>query len=230
MMPTEFGTRFGSGRKCHEPVFPFRGLTGIEFKANVTMPLDLWPDITDDSSRRSGEQSTSAEPEVLIRFQPYHVGQTYPLRIPFFEGGPLAVTARMPHATLTGPAIQYPSHLPSALDRACLAAKIAHENKGQDVLVLDMREVTPMYDFFVIATGASKRQIHAIVEEVDEQFTKLGDRRIGLEGYDASKWVVQDYGDVMLHVFDADSRAYYQLEELWNDAEKIDWKDECEIE
>jgi ribosome-associated protein len=87
-----------------------------------------------------------------------------------------------------------------------------------------MRPVTPMYDFFVIATGASKRQVHAIVEEVDEQFTKLGDVRIGLEGYDASKWVVQDYGDVMLHVFDADSRAYYQLEELWNDAPKIDWE------
>jgi ribosome-associated protein len=137
----------------------------------------------------------------------------------------LAVTARLPRTTRPGSAT-----LPSARQRACLAAKIASENKGQDVLVLDMRAVTPMYDFFVIATGASKRQVHAIVEEVDEQFTKLGDVRIGLEGYDASKWVVQDYGDVMLHVFDADSRAYYQLEELWNDAVTIDWTDPADAD
>ncbi|MFO0936834.1 MAG: ribosome silencing factor [Gemmataceae bacterium] len=120
--------------------------------------------------------------------------------------------------------------LPTARKRACLAAKIAVEDKGQDVVVLDMRKVTPLYDFFVIATGASRRQVHAICEDVDEALRKVGDTRMGIEGYEASKWVVQDYGDVMLHVFDPDSRAYYTLEELWNDAKKIDWEVDVDAE
>jgi ribosome-associated protein len=139
------------------------------------------------------------------------------------EGGNLA-TRTKPSTPQNGAVTS--RTLPTALHRACLAAKIAQENKGTDILVLDMRELTPMYDFFVIATGASKRQVHAIVEDVDEQYRKLGDMRMGLEGYEASKWVVQDYGDVVLHVFDPDTRAYYQLEELWNDAPRIEWQDE----
>jgi ribosome-associated protein len=152
------------------------------------------------------------------------------LPVESYKGGPLAVTARVAPATVDSPVAS--KALPSSLVRAKLAAKIASEDKGQNILVLDMRGVTPMYDFFVIATGASKRQVHAIVEDVDEAFRKVGDSRIGLEGYEASKWVVQDYGDVMLHVFDTDTRAYYQLEDLWNDAERIDWEsaDDAEYE
>jgi ribosome-associated protein len=114
--------------------------------------------------------------------------------------------------------------LPSALQRACLAAKTAADNKGQDVLVLDLRGITPLFDFFVISTGASRRQVHTNVEETDAALRAVGDERIGIEGYEASKWVVQDYGDVDVHVFDADTRDYYKLEELWADAKKIDWE------
>jgi ribosome-associated protein len=135
-----------------------------------------------------------------------------------------------PHAPVAphsgGAASRLP--IPSALERACLAAKTAAENKAQDVLVLDMRKVTPLYDFFVIATGASRRQVHAICEDIDDRLKAVGDTRISIEGYEASKWVVQDYGDVMVHVFDPDTRAYYMLEDLWNDAEKIDWQAETE--
>ena len=116
--------------------------------------------------------------------------------------------------------------LPSALSRACLAARIAADNKGQDVLVLDLRSCTPMFDFFVITTGTSRRQIHTITEEVDAGLRAAGDTRMGIEGYEASKWVVQDYGDVMVHVFDPDTRDYYKLEELWADAVKVDWERE----
>lgn len=118
-----------------------------------------------------------------------------------------------------------PTPLPSALSRACRAARVAADNKGQDVLVLDMRPCTPLFDFFVIATGASRRQIHTLAEEVDEQLRAVGDTRLGIEGYEASKWVVQDYGDVVVHVFDPDTRDYYKLEELWADAVKVDWQD-----
>jgi len=118
----------------------------------------------------------------------------------------------------------------SGRHRACLAARIAADNKGRDVLVLDMRSCTPMFDFFVISTGTSRRQIHAIAEETDAGLRAEGDERMGIEGYEASKWVVQDYGDVMVHVFDPDTRDYYKLEELWADAVKIDWEHEEEAE
>ncbi len=117
---------------------------------------------------------------------------------------------------------------PTALSRACRAAKIAADNKGQDVLVLDLRPITPLFDFFVVATGASRRQVHTIVEEVDDGLRAVGDTRAGVEGYEASKWVVQDYGDVVVHVFDPDTRDYYKLEELWADAPRIDWLDELD--
>jgi ribosome-associated protein len=113
--------------------------------------------------------------------------------------------------------------LPS-LERACLCARVAAENKARDIVVLDMRGLTPLYDFFVLATGTSRRQIHTITEEVDAALREAGDRRLSVEGYEASKWVVQDYGDVVVHVFNPDTRQYYTLEELWADAPRVDWE------
>jgi ribosome-associated protein len=117
--------------------------------------------------------------------------------------------------------------LPAALERACLSARVATENKARDVVVLDMRGITPLYDFFVLATGSSRRQIHTLAEETDAALRAVGDRRISLAGYEASKWVVQDYGDVVVHVFDDDTRDYYSLEELWVDAPRVDWEHAC---
>jgi len=110
------------------------------------------------------------------------------------------------------------------VERAALCARIAEDNKAKDVVVLDMRNVTPIFDFLVLATGASRRQIHTLAEEVDAAMRAEGERRLSIEGYEASKWVVQDYGDVVVHVFDPDSRSYYALEELWADAPHLDWK------
>jgi ribosome-associated protein len=130
------------------------------------------------------------------------------------EGGPLklATQAAAPFLTL------------SSLERACLSARVATENKARDVVVLDMRKVTPLYDFFVLASGTSRRQIHTISEEIDATLHEHGDRRLSIEGYEASKWVVQDYGDVVVHVFDPDTRQYYSLEDLWADAPRVDWE------
>jgi ribosome-associated protein len=113
--------------------------------------------------------------------------------------------------------------LPS-LERACLCARVAVENKGRDVTVLDMRGITPLYDFFVLVSGQSRRQVHTLTEEIDAALHEQGDRRLGIEGYEASKWVVQDYGDVVVHVFNPDTREYYALEDLWADAPRVDWE------
>jgi ribosome-associated protein len=118
--------------------------------------------------------------------------------------------------------------IPDALQRACLVAKSAIDSKAENVVVLDLSGVTTEFDYFVIATGASRRQVHTIVEEADAALRAVGDERMGLEGYESSKWVVQDYGDVIVHVFDPATRDYYKLEELWADAEKIDWEKEIE--
>jgi ribosome-associated protein len=123
-------------------------------------------------------------------------------------------------ATLRSPSTP---RLSEALHRACVCARTAQDNKARDIVVLDMRDLTPLYDFFVIATGTSRRQIHTLAEEIDAALRAEGDTRMGIEGYEASKWVVQDYGDILVHVFDPNTREYYNLEELWADAKRVDW-------
>jgi ribosome-associated protein len=116
------------------------------------------------------------------------------------------------------------SLLETALERAILCARVAEDNKARDILILDMRALTPLYDYLVLATGHSRRQIHNLAEEIDAELRAHGDRRLGIEGYEASKWVVQDYGDVVVHLFDPETRNYYGLEDLWADAVRVDWK------
>lgn len=113
------------------------------------------------------------------------------------------------------------SKLMPALERAKICARVAQENRGKNTVILDMREITPLYDYFVITTGASRRQIHTIAEEIDAALAGVGDKRLSIQGYEASKWVVQDYGDIVVHVFDEETRDYYRLEELWADAKKV---------
>jgi ribosome-associated protein len=81
-----------------------------------------------------------------------------------------------------------------------------------------------LYDYFVIVTGGSRRQIHTLAEETDAALRGVGDRRLAIEGYEASKWVVQDYGDIVVHVFDAETREFYNLEDLWADAKRVEWE------
>jgi ribosome-associated protein len=111
-----------------------------------------------------------------------------------------------------------------AIDRAALCARVADEHKARDILVLDMRGVSPLYDFFVLATGTSRRQIHMLAEAIDAALHAVDDKRLSISGYEASRWVVQDYGDVVVHVFDPDTRLYYALEDLWADAPRVDWE------
>ena len=109
-----------------------------------------------------------------------------------------------------------------SLKLALAAARTADENRGRDIVVLDMRELTPIFDYFVIVTGTSRRQLHAISEEIDDTLQlKLGDKRIGIEGYNESRWILLDYGDVVVHLFDAETRDYYDLEQLWGAAQRV---------
>jgi ribosome-associated protein len=102
------------------------------------------------------------------------------------------------------------------------AARTAEENHGRSIVILDLRQLTPMFDYFVIATGRSRRQLHAMAEDIDHVLEDdLGDRRLSREGFEESRWILLDYGNVMIHLFDEETRAYYDLEGLWADAVRV---------
>ena len=103
-----------------------------------------------------------------------------------------------------------------------VAARTAEANRGRDIVILDMRAITPMFDYFVLATGSSRRQLHAMSEEIDHALEEgLGDQRLGIEGYIESRWILLDYGDVVIHLFEPETREYYALEELWAHAKRV---------
>lgn len=111
-----------------------------------------------------------------------------------------------------------------SLKLAIAAAQTADLNRGTNISVLDVRKLTSIFDYFVLVTGTSRRQLHAISEEIDDRLEKeLDDRRMGIEGYSESRWILLDYGSVVVHLFDEETREYFALEDLWADAVKVEW-------
>jgi ribosome-associated protein len=99
------------------------------------------------------------------------------------------------------------------------------DKKGLDVVLLDVSGLLVITDVFVIATGTSRRHVRTLAEETEAQLKKANDRRpLRREGMDDSTWVLLDYGDVVVHVFDEETRAYYDLERLWGDAPRLDFE------
>ena len=83
--------------------------------------------------------------------------------------------------------------------------------------------MTTEFDYFVLITGNSRRQLHAISEEIDRVLEgELRDQRMGIEGYNESRWILLDYGSVVIHLFDAETRDYYALEDLWSEAKRVE--------
>jgi ribosome-associated protein len=119
---------------------------------------------------------------------------------------------------------QRKTETPDGKSRAILCAQTAADTRGRDVVVLDMRDVVKWVDFIVIATGSSRRQIAAIADEIEAALSQLGETKTGIEGYELGSWIVLDYGDLLIHVFNDEKRDYYQLEHLWGDAPRIAWQ------
>ena len=126
---------------------------------------------------------------------------------------------------LSQPVVREGLSLSFELARA--AAREAEDNRGQNVVVLDMREQTPIFDYFVIATDTSGRQLRAISDAIDEVLQKqFGHTRMGIEGYQESRWILLDYGNVVIHLFDGETREFYALEDFWSEAQRVPlpWK------
>ena len=107
---------------------------------------------------------------------------------------------------------------------AIKCAKIAGEKKAQDIVMLDVDKISSITDYFVICSAINERQLHAIADEIDKQMKKISVMKFGMEGYREAKWVLIDYGDFIVHIFDKEIRGYYDLELLWGDAPKVTWQ------
>jgi ribosome-associated protein len=105
---------------------------------------------------------------------------------------------------------------------ALAAAKIAEERHCTDITVLDLRGKSPATDYFVIATGTSDRQMRTVADEIAQDARDRHFQRFGRAGYDQARWILLDFVDVVVHLFDGEYRGYYDLELLWGDAERID--------
>ncbi len=106
---------------------------------------------------------------------------------------------------------------------AIIAAEAAGDKKAEDVLAIDVAELLVVTDYFVIATGRTNIQVKAIADEVEEQLrVRGGVKPIGREGVTEAKWVLLDYGDIVVHIFQPEEREFYRLEKLWSDAPRLE--------
>lgn len=107
---------------------------------------------------------------------------------------------------------------------ALLAAETCADKKAKDIVVLDVRKITSIADYFIICSTSNERQARAIADGLRVRMKELGKREIGVEGVADGRWVLQDFADVVLHVFHESQREFYDIEGLWADAKQVRWK------
>ena len=111
----------------------------------------------------------------------------------------------------------------TARELAIEFARIARDDNSRDIAVLDLRSVSPVADYFVIATGTSDRQLRAVCDELRDYGKRVGQRVWHVAGRDAADWIVLDFVDVVVHLFDEAHRRYYDLELIWGAAPRVTW-------
>ena len=105
---------------------------------------------------------------------------------------------------------------------AQIACKAIDDKKGQDIKVIDIHNVSVIADYSVIASGTNSNQVQAIVDNVEEQLGRAGFEAKQIEGNRNSSWILMDYGDVIVHVFDEENRLFYDLERIWRDGKVLE--------
>lgn len=104
--------------------------------------------------------------------------------------------------------------------RISIIAEACNNKKAFDIKVLDLRGLTPISDYFIIASGNSTTQTMAIADEIEEKMSAIGFETAGKEGYKSGRWILIDYGDIVVHIFHKDDRDFYNLEKLWSNGEE----------
>lgn len=111
-----------------------------------------------------------------------------------------------------------------AQDLAVLCARLCSERKGEDIQILDLRGLTDFTDYFVLASIETRVQMKAIVAAIETAAKARGVRKLGIEGVEVGRWVLIDFNDCVVHLFEPEVRRYYELETLWGDAPVVAWK------
>lgn len=130
--------------------------------------------------------------------------------------------ATAPRAPRSTPAGARKPLLPRTL--AVRAARAAAEKQASDIRVLKVGDLIQITDFFVLASGATDRQVRAIGNAVEDELRAAGAKPLRREGERESRWLLLDFGDIVVHVFQEEDRAYYELERLWKDAPEVTWQ------
>jgi len=113
----------------------------------------------------------------------------------------------------------------TAENLAKTCAELASKKKAEEIVVLDLREISTFTDFFVICSAASEPQLKAIAGEIEARLKQEhGVRAVAVDGFPASQWIVLDYLQVVVHIFHREKRAFYSLEDLWGDAPRLEWE------
>ena len=109
----------------------------------------------------------------------------------------------------------------TAKEIAKIAANAIEDKKGIDTKIIEISKISVMADYFVISGGSNPNQVNALVENVEEELSKAGVHTKHIEGHGNSNWVLLDYGDVIIHIFNEDDRLFYDLEKIWSDGKDI---------
>ena len=112
----------------------------------------------------------------------------------------------------------------TARSLAIEGARIAHDRYATDVVVLDLRSISPVTDYFVILTGTSDRQMRAVADEIVHAAADAGHRPLHVAGMDSAAWILLDFFDLVVHIFDDVHRQFYDLELIWGDAPRVRWQ------
>ena len=107
---------------------------------------------------------------------------------------------------------------------ALLAAEVCDEKKAKEIVVLDVRKITTISDYFIVCSTSNERQARAIADDLRVRMKEIGKREMGVEGLEDARWVLQDFGDIVLHIFHESQREFYDIEGLWADAPQVKWK------
>ena len=106
-----------------------------------------------------------------------------------------------------------------------LAITALEDKKAEDISIIDISEVSVLADYFLIASGSNRSQIQALTDSVEEKLGRAGYSPKQIEGYDTANWILMDYGDIIVHVFDRENRLFYDLERIWRDGKRIAQED-----
>lgn len=110
-------------------------------------------------------------------------------------------------------------------EMAKIAVAALEEKKGEDIRIIDIREVSTLADYFIIASGNNTSQVQAMADNVEEHLIKDGHECRQVEGYKTANWILMDYSDIIVHVFSKEDRLFYDLERIWRDGKQIDLKE-----